>query len=103
MGAEGKFEIVAIPNKYKDTFDDLIDSLDTEFPDQSNSPDRPELIDKGSHNMPRSRNDSLTFSEEDCLNKDVLVTLLDLTPKIQTSQVHQRHDVIPLGPKSGKA
>ncbi len=29
-GAEGKSEIAAIPNKYKDTLDDLIDSLDTE-------------------------------------------------------------------------
>ena len=38
-GAEGKFEIVAIPNKYKDTLDDLIYSSDIEFPDRLDSPD----------------------------------------------------------------
>ena len=36
-GAEGKSEIVAIPNKYKNTLDDLIDSSDTEFLDQPQS------------------------------------------------------------------
>ncbi len=29
--AEGTFKIAAISNKYKDTFDDLMDSSDTEF------------------------------------------------------------------------
>lgn len=31
-GAEGKSEIVAIPNKYKDTLNNLINSSDIEFP-----------------------------------------------------------------------
>ena len=31
---ERKSEIVAIPNKYKDPLDDLIDSSDTKSPDQ---------------------------------------------------------------------
>ena len=82
-GRERKSEIVAIPNKYKDTFDDLIDSSDTEFSDQLESPDRLRPIDKGTRNTPRSRGASPSFSEEeeDCLDKDVLVTSLKLVPK----------------------
>ena len=38
-GAEKKSKIAAIPNKYKNTLDDLIDSSNTESQDQSNSPD----------------------------------------------------------------
>ncbi len=81
-GAERKSEITAIPNKYKDTLDELINSSDTESPDQSDSPDQPGLIDKGSHNAPRSKGGSPTLLEEDRLDEDVPVTSLEPTPKI---------------------
>ncbi len=81
-GAERKSEIIAIPNKYKDTLDDLIDSSDIESPDRPDSPDWPGLIDKGSRNAPRSRSGSLTLSEEDCLDEDVPVTSLKPVPII---------------------
>ncbi len=79
---------MAISNKYKDTLDDLIDSSDIEFSDWPNSPNRPDspdwpgLFNKGSRNAPRSRGNSLTLLEEDYLDEDVLVTSLDLVPKI---------------------
>ena len=78
---EGKPEIAAIPNKYKDTFDDFIDSLDTKSPDQLESLDRPEPIDKGTRNTPKSRGALPSFSKKDCLDKDVLVTALERLPK----------------------
>ncbi len=98
-GAEGKSEIAAIPKKYKDTLDDFINSSDMKFPDKPDSPDWPRLIDKGSRNAPKSKDDSPTLLEEDRLDKDVP---LELAPKIQASQVHERHDIVPLGPKSGR-
>ncbi len=101
--AEGKSEIVAILNKYKDTLDDLIDSSDTESPDRPDSPNWSGIFDKGPRNSPRSRDGSPTLLEEDCLDKDVLVTSLEPAPKIQASQVHQRYNVAPLGPKNGRA
>ena len=36
-------------------------------------------------------------------SKDVSDTSLGLAPKTRDSQVHQHHDVAPLGPKSGRA
>ncbi len=53
--------------------------------------------------MPRSRGGSPTLSEEDCLDEDVPVMSLEPAPKIQASQVHQRHDVAPFDPKSRRA
>ncbi len=100
LGAEEKSEITAIPNRYKDTLDDLIDSSDTESPDWPDSPDRPGLIDKGSRNVSRSKGNSPTLSEEDRLDEDIP---LELVPKIRTSQMHERHDIAPLGLKSGRA
>ena len=96
---------MAILNKYKDTLDDLIDSSDTESPNQPESPDRLGPIDKGTRNAPRSRgaSPSLSEEEEDRLDKDVLVMSLKLVPKTWDSQVYKRHDVAPLGPKSGRA
>lgn len=35
----------------------------------------------------------MTLSKKDCLNKNISVRLLELAPKIQASQVHQRHYV----------
>ena len=79
---ERKSEIVAIPNKYKDIFDDLINILDTESLDYLDSLNRPKLIDKGSRNMPKSRGNLPTFLEEDCLDKNISIMLLELVPKI---------------------
>ena len=79
--AEGKSKIAAIPNKYKDTLDNLIDSSDTEFPDQSEFPNWPEPIDKGTCNLLRCRDTSLSLLEEDCLDEYVLVTALEWAPK----------------------
>ncbi len=81
--AKEKSEIAEIPNKYKDTLDDFIDSLDTESPDRPDSPTWPGQIDKGSQNAPRSRGGSPTLSEENRLNKDVPVISLEPRPKIQ--------------------
>ena len=97
---KGKFEIMAIPNKYKDTFDDLIDSSDIKSSDHPDSPNRPELIDKELHNVPKSKNSLLTFLEEDHLDKNISITSLEPTPKIQDSQVHQCHNIATLGTKS---
>ncbi len=73
---------MAIPNKYEDSLDNLIDSSDTESQNRLDSPDRPGLIDKGSCNVLRSQSGSPTLSEEDCLDKEVLVTSLEPVPKI---------------------
>ncbi len=82
---EEKSEVAVISNNYKDTFDDLIDSSDTKSLDRPDSLDWPGQIDKGSRNTPRSRGGSPTLSEEDCLDEDVLITSLELAPKIQAS------------------
>lgn len=62
---EGKSEIAAIPNIKKDTLDDLINSTNTEFPDQPEFLDRPEFIDKEICNMRRFKSASPSLSEED--------------------------------------
>ncbi len=102
-GAEGKSEIAAIFNKYKDTLDNFIDSSDIKSPNWLDSPDRLRLIDKGSRNTPRFRGGSPTLLKENRLDKDILVTLLELAPKIRTSQVYQHHDIASLSLKSGRA
>ena len=94
-GAKGNSEIVAIPNKYKDTLDDLIDSSDVK------SLDRLRPIDKGSHNAPKSEGSPMGLLEGDRLNKDVSDRSSWLAPKTEDSKVHQHHDVAPLGLKSG--
>ncbi len=76
---------MVIPNKYKDTLDDLIDSSDTESPDQPDSPDPPGLINKGLRNAPRSRGSSPTLSEEDRLDEDIPVMSLEPAAKIRAS------------------
>ena len=68
---------MAISNKNKDTLDDLINSLDTEFLN------RPELINKEICNAPRSKNASPSLLEENCLDGNILVSSLKLAPKIQ--------------------
>ena len=71
-GVDGKSEITAISNKYKDIFDDLINSSDTEFLYQPEFPDWPGLIDNGTRNTPRSRGTLLSLFEDNCLNKNIL-------------------------------
>ena len=99
---EGKFEIAAIPNKYKNTLDDLIYSSDIDSADQPTSSNWLRPMKKGIRNAPRFRNASASLSEEEknCLDEDILVTLLELTPKIQNSQVYICYNVAPLGSKS---
>ena len=82
-GVEEKSEITAIPNKYKDTLDNLIDSSDIEFPYYLDFLNQLELIDKGSRNMPKSKDNSPTFLEKDCLDKNILNTSLESALKIQ--------------------
>ena len=103
QGAEGWSEIIAILNKYKDTLDDLIDSSDTKSPDHLNSPNWAKFIYKRLCNAPKSRNGSPTFLKKDCLDKDISITSLETTPKIEDSQVYQRHNIAPLGIKSERA
>ncbi len=100
---EKKSEITAIPNKYKNTLDDLIPSSVTESQDRTNSPDRPETINKRLCNPSRSRGGSPTLLEKDCLDKNVPVTSLEPTPKIRALQVHQRYDIAPFDSRSGRA
>ena len=73
---------MAIPNKYKDTLDDLIDSSDTESSNYPDSSNRPELINKGSCNMPKSRNGSPMFLKDNHLDKNISITLLEPVSKI---------------------
>lgn len=53
------FEIVAIPNRYKDILDNLINSSDLESPDWS------KLIDKKSHNIPKFGGSLIGFLKEE--------------------------------------
>ena len=75
----GNPEIVAIPNQYKDTLDDFIDSSDLW------SPDWARLIDKRSHNALISESSSTDLSKGDCLNKDLLNRSSQFAPKTKYS------------------
>lgn len=70
-----------------------MDSLDTDFLVWLDLLDLPGLIDKGSYNAVRSRGCLPTFLGENYLDKDILVTLLELTSKIQFFQMHQCHNI----------
>lgn len=105
---EKKSEITIIPNKYKETFDNLIQYSNTESSDWPDSPDgpdfqhQPEPIDKRSCNAPRSRGCLSIFLKKDCLDEDVLVTSLESALMIRDFQMHQCHNVVLFGPKSRK-
>ena len=60
-----KFEIMAIRNRYKDTFDDLINTLDLE------SPDWLAPINEGSRDVSRSANSSTKLLKGRWLYKDI--------------------------------
>lgn len=55
-----------ISNIYKNTLNNLIDSLNIE------SLDKLEQINKGLQNIPKSENCLISHLKEDCLDKDVL-------------------------------
>ena len=96
-GAKGNSEIMTIPNRYKDIFDDFIDSSDAE------SLDRPEPIDKGLRNTSRSDGSPTRLLKRDCLNKNILDRLSQLVPKTRDTQMYQHYDVAPFGFKSGES
>ena len=66
---------MAILNRYKDNLDDLTDSSDSKSP--------PGPIDERLRNVPRSRGCSIGLAEQNCLDKNVLVSdrSLQLAPK----------------------
>ena len=101
--AEKKSENAGIPNKYKNTLNDLKDSLDIESPDQSNSLNRPGLIDTKSRNVPKFRYGSPNFSKKDCLDENISIMSLEPAPKIWDFQVRQCHNVPTFVSKSGRA
>ncbi len=76
---EANSEIMAIPNNYKNTLDNLIDSSDIESPDWL----RP--INKELCNAPKCEGSLMSFSKSNCLDKDVLDMLLRLVSKTQDS------------------
>ena len=71
----GNSEIVAIPNQYKDTLNDLIDSSD---PDSSHWAGP---INERSRNTPMSESSSADLSEGNSLDKDLPERLSWLAPK----------------------
>ena len=75
LGGVRNSKIVAIPNQYKNTLDDLIDSSDPE------SADRAGPIDERSQNTPMSEGSSADLSEKNCLDKDLLEKSSWLAPK----------------------
>ena len=77
-------EIVVIPNQYKDTLDDLIDSSDLE------SSDRAGPIDERSRNAHMSEDSLAHFSKGNCLDKNLSDRSSRLAPKTRDSQVYQR-------------
>lgn len=79
----GNSEIVTISNQYKDTLDDLIDSLDPE------SSDRTGPIYERSRNVLMSKGSSANLSEEDSLNEDLSDGLSQLAPKTENLQICQ--------------
>ena len=100
---EEKSEIMVIPNKYKDTLDDLIDSSDIESPNHLDSSNRAKLIDKESHNAPKSKDNSLTFLEEDYLDENISIMLLEPALKFQDFPVHQHPNIVILSVKKERA
>ena len=74
--------IAVIPNKNKNTINDLIDSSDIEFQHQPNLINWLKQIDKRSRNAARSRGNLPTLSKKCHLDEDVPDTLLKSIPII---------------------
>lgn len=83
-------EIIVIPNQYKDTLDDLINSSDPESLDWM----RP--IDERSRNIPISEGSSAVLSERNSLNEDLSDRLSWVVSKTGDSHVRQCHVIISL-------
>lgn len=86
---EKKPKIMAIPNKYKDIYNNLIDSLDDKSSDWLG------LINKRSCNMPRFESSSIDLSKKNYYlnNKNILNTLLGLVSKIWNIQIYWYYNV----------
>ena len=85
----GNSKIVAIPNQYKDTLDDLLNSSN------SKSLDWVRPVDKKSRNALMSEGSLADLSKWDCLDKDLLDRSSCLAPKTRDLQVRQRRVVAP--------
>lgn len=92
-------EIMTIPNRYKDTLDNFINSSNSKFSDW------PRSIDKRSYNILKFKNSLIGFLRENCLNKNVLTSnkSLWLALRTENSQLHQCHDIALFGSKNRKA
>lgn len=88
---------MAIPNRNKETLDNLIDSSDTK------SPYWPRLIDKGLRNTLRSKGSPTRLLKKDRLDKDISDRLSWVIPKIRDSQMYQCYDIVRFGLKSGRS
>lgn len=78
---------MAIFNKYKDTLDDIIDSLDPKTPLK--------LIHESFCNTPYSKENSTSLLEKNYLNKNILALdrSLKLAPKTEHLKLHQHCDI----------
>lgn len=86
--------IITILNKYKNTFDDFIDSLDIKFLDQLGP------INKRLHNISSFEDSLIGLLKEDCLNKNVLDMPLKLVLQSQNFQIHQYYNIAIFGLKN---
>ena len=77
------FEIVAIPNQYKNTLDDFMDSPNPEFPDRVGP------IDESSRNALMFENSSADLLKQDCFKENFLDRSSRLARKNKNSQVCQ--------------
>lgn len=85
---EEKSEITVISNKYIDTFDDLVDNLDTKFLNWPESQDCLRAIDKRTCNMLKSKSGLPTLLKENCKDENILVMSVKLVLNVQNFQVH---------------
>lgn len=78
-----------IPNKNKDTLNNPIDSLDTEFLNSPKFLDWPKLSNKKIRNISCSRSTLSTYSKENCIDYDISVISLELEPKTWNYKVYK--------------
>lgn len=86
---EGNNKFLVIANKYKDIFDDFMNSSDEK------SQDQPRPIDKRSCKAPRFKSNSRNLLE----GENGLDWSLRLVLETRKSQVYQHHDIASLNPK----
>lgn len=88
-----KFEIIILPKRYEDSLDELVESLDIDSLDWTNSLNLLRVIDKRSCNVYKFRSDLLTLIKVHCLDDNIKVISLELTSKIHNSQIYLFHNV----------